>query len=163
MTKLPPLDEEGVKPLPTRISKLPSAADRRTGRRTLAWVAMAAAVALIVLLVAGALAADGFRISTAEPFHRLKGREISARFIGMEFTDEVNWAMVFEKGGRVSSFSMGKASIGSWRVDKDELCLSWPPDEPRCHEVWIAGQTVQLRYEPAIPEEGILQKPQERQ
>ncbi len=163
MTNLPPLDEEGVKPLPGRVSELPSAADRRTGRRMLVWAAMAAAaVALIVLLVAGALASDGFRISTAEPFHRLKGREISAKLTGMEFTDEVHWAMVFEEGRRVSSFSMGKASIGSWRIDKDELCLSRPPDEPRCYEVWIAGQTVQLRYEPAIPEEGILQKPQER-
>ena len=80
----------------------------------------------------------------------------------MEFTDEVHWAMVFEKGGRVNPFSMEKASSGSWRIDKDQLCLSRPPDELRCYEVWIAGQTVQLRDEPAIPEEGILQKPQER-
>jgi hypothetical protein len=163
-TPKPPLDEEGVEPLPRRIRELPSAADRRTGRRMLVWAAMAAAAfALIVLLVTGVLAADAFRTSTAEQFHRLKGREISARFTGMEFTDEVHWALVFEKGARVSSFSMGKASTGSWRIDKDELCISLRPEEPRCYEVWTSGQRVELRSEPAMPDEGILRKPQKRQ
>ena len=55
-TPQPPFDLE---PLPSRIRELPSAADRRTGRRMLVWAAIAAAtLALIVLLVAVALAAD---------------------------------------------------------------------------------------------------------
>jgi hypothetical protein len=58
---------------------------------------------------------------------------------------------------------MGKAGTGSWKVEKDELCLDRPPDEPRCYEVWASGRNVQLRYEPTLPEEGILQKPQKRQ
>jgi len=98
-----------------------------------------------------------------EPFRHLTGREITSRFTGMELTDEVHWAYVFEKAGRLKSFSMGKASTGTWKVEKDELCLDRPPDEPRCYEVWTAGRNVQLRYEPALPEEAILQKPQKRQ
>jgi hypothetical protein len=73
----------------------------------------------------------------------------------MEFTDEVHWALVFEKGGRLNSFSMGEASTGSWRVEEDELCTTRPPGEPRCHEVWASGRNMQLRAEPAIPDEGI--------
>jgi hypothetical protein len=105
-TPKPPVDEEGVEPLPSRIRKLPSAADRRTGRRMLVWAAMAAAaLALLVLLVVGALAADAFR--------RLGNKDIAAHLTGMELTDDVHWAYVFERGGRVRSFSMGSASTGS--------------------------------------------------
>ncbi|WP_162820312.1 hypothetical protein [Microvirga calopogonii] len=99
----------------------------------------------------------------ADAYHRMKGREIASRFIGMELTDEIHWAYVFEKGGHLKSVAMGKAGTGTWKVDKDELCLNRPPDEPRCYEVWNSGTKVQLRYEPALPEEGILQKPQKRQ
>jgi len=97
------------------------------------------------------------------PFRQLKGREITARLTGMEPTDDVHWALVFDKGGRLNSFSMGKASKGSWKVEKDELCLDRKPDEPRCYEVWMSGRNVQLRYQPALPEAGILQEPQPRQ
>ena len=99
----------------------------------------------------------------AEPFRQLKRREIASRFTGMELTDEVHWAYVFEKGGRLNIFSMGRPGTGSWKVDNNELCLDRPPDEPRCYEVWVSGQNVQLRREPEIPDEGILQKPQKRQ
>ena len=101
--------------------------------------------------------------AAADAYHRIKGREIASRFVGMELTDEIHWAFVFEKGGHLKSVSMGKAGSGTWKVEKDELCLDRPPDEPRCYEVWTAGRNVQLRYEPALPEEAILQKPQKRQ
>jgi hypothetical protein len=99
----------------------------------------------------------------AEPLRHPKGREIASRFVGMELTDEVHWAYVFEKGGHLNIFSMGRPGTGAWKVEKDELCLDRPPDEARCYEVWVSGQNVQLRREPEIPDEGILQKPQKRQ
>ncbi len=102
-------------------------------------------------------------LAMADTYHQMKEREIASRFTGMELTDEVHWAYVFERGGNLKFVSMGKAGTGTWKVDKDELCLDRPPDEPRCYEVWNSGTKVQLRYEPALPEEGILQKPQERQ
>jgi hypothetical protein len=50
----PPLDEEGVEPLAERIRDLPRARDRAAGRRILFWLAGAAALAFIALLVSGA-------------------------------------------------------------------------------------------------------------
>ena len=111
--------------------------------------------AIGLLLATAALAAESFR--------HLKGREIAARFTGMELTDEVHWAYVFERGGRLNIFSMGRPGTGSWTVDRNELCLGRPPDETRCYEVWVSGQNVQLRRESDVPDEGILQKPQKRQ
>jgi hypothetical protein len=113
------------------------------------------AAAVGVLLATAALA--------AEPFRHLTGREIASRFTGMELTDEVHWAYVFEKGGRLNIFSMGRPGTGAWKVDRNELCLDRPPDEARCYEVWVSGRNVQLRREPEISDEGILQKPQKRQ
>jgi hypothetical protein len=113
------------------------------------------------------VAAVGFLLATAalaaEPFRHLNGREIASRFIGMELTDEVHWAYVFERGGRLNIFSMGRPGTGSWKVESNELCLDRLPDEARCYEVWVSGRNVQLRREPEIPGEGILQKPQKRQ
>lgn len=116
------------------------------------------------LVVAGVV---GFPLATAalaaEPFRHLNGREIASRFTGMELTDEVHWAYVFEKGGRLKIFSMGRPGTGAWKVHRNELCLDRPPDEARCYEVWVSGRNVQRRREPEIPDEGILQKPQKRQ
>ena len=135
---------------------------KRTGTETMLTPVMHVNQRVTVFITCIALSGIGTNTTAADTFRQLKGREIASRFTGMEFTDEVHWALVFEKGGRVSSFSMGKASTGSWRIDKDELCISLPPEEPRCYEVWTSGQRVELRSEPAMPEEGILRKPQKR-
>jgi hypothetical protein len=123
---------------------------------------MAFAVLVIAtMLLPGWSMAQG--TAATDAYHRLKGREIATRFTGMELTDEVHWAYVFEKGGRLNIFSMGRPGTGAWKVDRNELCLDRPLDETRCYEVWVSGQNVQLRREPEIPDEGILQKPQKRQ
>ena len=121
---------------------------------------------LLVLVIATTLL-PGWSLAqgtaAADAYHRMKGREIASRFTGMERTDEVHWAYVFEKGGRLNIFSMGRPGTGAWKVDRNELCLDRPPDEARCYEVWVSGRNVQLRRESEIPDEGILQKPQKRQ
>jgi hypothetical protein len=119
------------------------------------------ALVIATTLLPGWSLAQGTAV--ADAYHRIKGREIASRFTGIELTDEVHWAYVFERGGHLKSFSMGKAGTGTWKVERDELCLDRPPDEPRCYEVWASGRNVQLRYEPALPEEAILQKLQKRQ
>jgi hypothetical protein len=120
-----------------------------------------AALVIATTLLPGWSLAQG--TAAADAYHRMKGREIASRFTGMELTDEVHWAYVFEKGGRLNIFSMGRPGTGAWKVDRNELCLDRPPDEARCYEVWVSGRNVQLRREPEIPDEGILQKPQKRQ
>ncbi|MBA3520275.1 MAG: hypothetical protein H0T75_22150 [Rhizobiales bacterium] len=120
----------------------------------------ALAFSLIIAGFAGGVSAAG----AAETFRQLKGSEIAARFKGMEFTDdEVHWAYVFDRSGRLSSFSMGKKGTGAWRVEKDKLCLD-RGSEQGCYEVWTSSRNAQLRQPGSdIFEEGILQTPAARQ
>lgn len=98
-----------------------------------------------------------------EPLRKLSGSEIASRLTGMELTDEVHWSYVFQKGGRLTSVSLGTRGTGTWRVRADELCLDGGPDGHRCFEVWNSGQRVELRREGILPGDAILQKPQARQ
>ncbi len=117
---------------------------------------------MLVLLLTGVGLGLATEPEAAEAFRALKGSEIKARFAGMEFADGVHWSYVFGRNGRVKSFSMGKPGAGTWRVQKDELCLTGGPGEPGCYQVWIAGQSVQLRREGTLPEEGSLKRPEKR-
>src|SRR5437763_15733414 len=101
-------------------------------------------LSLAIGLLSGADAADSFR--------QLKCPEIRAKFSGMEFTDDVHWALVFGRDGTLSSFEMGAAGKGTWRVEKDELCLHYSRPGQRCHEVWVSGKNVQLRRSGEVPE-----------
>src|SRR3954453_15872615 len=101
-------------------------------------------------------------IRATESFRQLKGPEIRTKFSGMEFTDNVHWALVFGRDGTLSSFEMGAAGKGTWRVEKDELCLNYSRQGQRCHEVWVSGKNVQLRRSGEVPEDGVLQMPAPR-
>jgi len=136
---------------------------KRTDTETMLTPAMRVNRRVTAFITCIALSGIGANTAAADVFRQLKGREIASRFTGMELTDEVHWAYVFDRGGRLKIYSMGRPGTGSWKVDKNELCLDRPPDEPRCYEVWVSGQNVQLRREPDVPDEGILQKPQKRQ
>ena len=107
----------------------------------------------------------GGQTLAAGTFRQIRGREISARFAGMEMTDEVHWAKVFAKDGTYESFSPGTKSQGKWRVEKNQLCIdrSKSSEDNRCYAVWISGKNLQLR-QPGIDiyDEGILQKPVKR-
>jgi hypothetical protein len=43
--------------------------------------------------------------------------DIAALFTGMEFTDEVHWAYVFERDRRLPWFSMGRKGTGAWHIE----------------------------------------------
>jgi hypothetical protein len=77
----------------------------------------------------------------------------------------VHWRDVYERTGALKSYSMGRVLTGTWRVEKDQLCLDLE-EEPTagCYEVWVSGNKVELRPEgPDSPLEGVLQKPTDRQ
>src|SRR4051794_20794672 len=114
------------------------------------------------LAFAVCLALSHSAASAAESFRQLRGIDIKARFVGREFTDNVHWALVFGRDGTLSSFEMGAAGKGTWRVEKDELCLNYSRQGQRCHEVWVSGKNVQLRRSGEVPEDGVLQKPAKR-
>ena len=101
-------------------------------------------------------------VAPAADFRQLSGPEIKRRFAGMEFTDQVHWALVFRRDGDLTSFEMGAAGKGTWKVEKNELCLQYGREGRRCHEVWVSGNSVQLRSEGRLPEDGVLEKPRPR-
>ena len=119
-----------------------------------------AATAGTLLLIGSVAAAHA---AAAEKFQKLGGAQIRAKVAGMEMTDDVHWADVFERNGTLRSFSMGRKQAGKWRVQKDELCLD-QGTESGCFEVWLAGNKVELRPKGSgLPREGVLQKPTARQ
>jgi len=98
----------------------------------------------------------------AESYQQLIGQKITARFSGMEFTDEVHWFYVFGRSGDLMYFSTNKKATGRWRIEKNDLCIDRDRDERRCYEVWVSGTTVQLRPLGVYPpQEGVLEKPRE--
>jgi hypothetical protein len=125
---------------------------------------VSARIAAIVAidLVMGLFAALSPAVA-AETFRQLKGKEITARFSGMEFSDDVHWAYVFVRDGSAISYSMGSKSFDRWHVDKDGLCIDSERAERRCYQVWVAGNNVQFRpIGVDVPLEGVLTKPKKR-
>jgi hypothetical protein len=100
----------------------------------------------------------------AEKFQKLSGAQIRAKLAGMEITDEVHWSDVYGRDGTLTTFSMGRKSMGKWSVKNDELCFDRGKDFQGCYQVWISGKKVELRREgSSLPLEGVLQPPAKRQ
>jgi hypothetical protein len=96
----------------------------------------------------------------ADKFQKLSGGQIQAKLPGMEMTDGTHWRDIFERNGSLVSYAMGKRTVGSWRVQTNELCLERIKGEGAdCYQVWIAGPKIELRREGStIPLEGTLQR-----
>ena len=88
-------------------------------------------MAVRAFALAASILAVAVVAQAAESFRQLKGREITAKFSGMEFTDEVQ----FKRDGTLSGAYMGRSKVGRWRAVRDELCLSRSGDEERCYAV----------------------------
>ncbi len=117
-------------------------------------------ITAITILAAAAL---GSGAAAEEKYQKLSGAQIRAKFAGMELTDEVHWRDFYERGGTMSSMSMGRKRTGKWRVEKDELCVEFDKDPPaKCYEVWMSGQKVDLRREGLLPLQGVLEPPSGR-
>lgn len=122
------------------------------------------AALLLCIVSAGEVAGTIAGANAADAFRQLKGREITAKFKGQEFTDEIHFAEVFKPDGSLTIISMGARKTGKWRVSRDELCLLQADAEEQCYSVWVSWRNVQLRQAGVeITEDGILQKPKQRQ
>ena len=81
----------------------------------------------------------------------------------MEITDEVHWADVYERGGALRTYSMGRKTMGKWFIQKNELCLERAKEEANCYQVWNAGKKIELRRQGSdLALQGVLQKPAKR-
>ncbi len=121
---------------------------------------LATSVALAILAMNVFTSVDA---AAEERFQKLSGPQIQTKVAGMEITDEVHWGDIFERNGTLTSYSMGRKTIGKWRVQKDQLCLDRGKDDGGCYQVWMSGKKVELRREGStLPQEGALMRPRER-
>jgi len=81
----------------------------------------------------------------------------------MQLTDEVHWRYVYDRDGRLRSYSMGTKKIGKWAVEKDELCLYLKEPDDGCYEVSLSGERIEMKPSGAgLTLEGVLQTPADR-
>jgi hypothetical protein len=106
-----------------------------------------------------ALVAWGSAAAAEEKFQKLAGGQIRAKIVGMEISDEVHWRELYDRGGRVTSMSMGRKRMGKWRIEKDQLCIELEKEPTNCYEVWVSGKKVKLQREGVLPLEGVVEPP----
>lgn len=120
---------------------------------------------LVTVLTAAAIASVSVDAcaNAAETFRRLSGAQIREKFTGMQFTDEVHWRDVFDRDGTLRSYSMGTKKVGTWAIEKDELCLYVKEPYDGCYEVSLSGKRIEMKPSGVgLTLEGVLQTPADR-
>jgi hypothetical protein len=120
---------------------------------------------LVIVLAAATLGSVSFEPGAVavENFKKLSGAQIRAKFAGMQLTDEVHWRYVYDRGGRLRSYSMGTKKVGKWTIEKDELCLYLEEPDDGCYEVSLSGERIEMKPSGVgLSLEGVLQTPADR-
>jgi hypothetical protein len=78
-------------------------------------------------------------------YRKLTGPQIRKAFAGKLFSDEAHFANRYKADGTIDGTSMGKKTAETWKIVKDDLCLTNSFGE-LCYAVWIKGKEVQLVY-----------------
>src|SRR6266850_8212343 len=120
---------------------------------------------LVTMLAAVAVGSISLEISpaAAESVQKLSGAQIRLKFAGMQLTDEVHWRYVYDRDGRLRSYSMGTKKVGKWTVEKDELCFHLNEPDDGCYEVSRTGERIEMKpVGLGSPLEGVLQAPADR-
>src|SRR5712664_337584 len=120
---------------------------------------------LVIIVAALAIGSGSLEISpaAAESVQKLSGAQIRAKFAGMQLTDEVHWRYVYDRDGRLRSYSMGTKKVGKWAVEKDELCLYLKEPDDGCYEVSLSGKRIEMTPSGlGLTFEGVLQTPADR-
>jgi hypothetical protein len=116
----------------------------------------------LLKVIAAALASIAVENSAlaAENPQKLSGAKIRAKFAGMQLTDEVHWRYVYDRDGRLRSYSMGTRKLGKWSVEHDELCLYLGETDDGCYAVSLSGKRIEMRPSGlGTTLEGVLQTP----
>ena len=99
-----------------------------------------------------ALAISSSTATAEEKFQKLTGPQIRAKIAGMEVSDEVHWRDFYDRGGAVSSMSMGHKRTGKWRIKEDQFCVEFEKEPlAHCYDVWVSGNKVKLQREGLLP------------
>lgn len=79
-------------------------------------------------------------------FRRLSEKEIRARVIGNDITDNSHWVMYFRPDGALLSDEVSRKRTGIWKVQNNKLCMSNAGGKSLdCNEVWMSGENIRLR------------------
>jgi hypothetical protein len=97
----------------------------------------------ILLLVVPALAAS----PQAEGFQKLTGAQIRQAFAGRKFSDGIHFVYEYQANGAVQGTGMGKKTTSTWKVAKDQLCVTDHSFGETCYQVWKKGAAVKLSVE----------------
>ena len=97
----------------------------------------------IFLLIAPAFAAS----PQAEGFTKLNGAQIRQAFVGKKFSDGVHFTNEYRANGTVEGMHMGKKVTSTWKVAKDQLCVTEHSFGETCYQVWKKGAAVKLSVE----------------
>jgi len=98
-----------------------------------------------------------------EKFQKLTGPQIRAKIAGMEVSDEVHGRDFYDRGGAVSSMSMGHKRTGKWRIEKDQLCVEFEKEPlADCYDVLVSGKKVKLQREGLLPLDVVVEPPSGR-
>ena len=120
---------------------------------------------LTKIITVAAVASISIEVSSgaAENSQKLSGSQLRAKFTGMQLTDEVHWRYVYDRDGRLRSYSMGTKKIGKWAVEKDKLCLYLKEPDDGCYEVSLSGKRIEMKPSGlGLILEGVLQTPADR-
>ena len=99
--------------------------------------ALATGIGGLVTLDAGFVAAENLKTLT--------GAQIRAAFTGKQLTDEVHYRFVYDRDGTLRTYSMGAKQVGTWRIEKNELCLFLKDMEDGCYLVTQNGKRFELK------------------
>jgi hypothetical protein len=110
-----------------------------------------------------ALAISSSTATAEEKFQKLTGPQVRAKIAGMEVSDEVHWRDFYDRGGAVSSISMGHKRAGKWRIENDQLCVEFEKEPlAHCYDVWVSGKKVKLQREGLSPLDVVVEPPSGR-
>src|SRR5260370_40782507 len=116
------------------------------------WRIIAAATLALISIEVSAVAAENLQ--------KLSGAQIRTKFSGMQLTDQAHWRYVYDRDGRLRSYSMGTKKIGKWAIEKDELCLYLNEPDDGCYEASLSGQRIETKPSGLeLTLEGVLQTP----
>ena len=113
----------------------------------------------LALLAATTLASGA---AAEEKFQKLTGAQIRAKVAGMELTDNIHWRELYQRNGSVTSTSMGRNRTGTWRIEKDQLCVEFEKELPTCYDVLASGNKAKLRREGILPLDVVIEPPSGR-
>jgi hypothetical protein len=73
---------------------------------------------IVAAATVASIAVEISALAAAENSQKLSGVQIRAKFTGRQLTHEVHWRYVYDRDGKLRSYSMGATKVGNWAVER---------------------------------------------